>query len=355
MGKYALITVVGFVVIFGRISLNLNRTHEALVENVSTRYEQAQARMAAISLANMAISSLDESTFWRAGYHGVELGETLGSAGLADWGTDPSLPRGRVRITAAGQTGSAVATAVVLASVPSVPMGVHASITANATVRELGNLQTDGRDHDLDGNVIPFAGTFGVSTKQIVIQGGSSDIGGTFDGLDYAPSHPAHPSVLEEYATYDFPDTPDKVFGYAEGTLKAMAQSGANGGQYATDPATLAFPLSGVTYVELPSDVTWQSMDFLQSSGVLIVHNAAGDAKIKNLNGGVFRGLIIADDIEKIHSRILGGIVAMAETPSGNCIGNGSGEVLYCSAALVEAARVAAGGGSGMRVLSWVE
>ncbi len=74
-----------------------------------------------------------------------------------------------------------------------------------------------------------------------------------------------------------------------------------------------------------------------------------------NLNSGTFRGLLIADDVEKIHCRIVGAILAMTDTPSGNCIGNGTGDVLFSSQALVEAAREAAGGGSGLRVLSWVE
>jgi hypothetical protein len=134
-----------------------------------------------------------------------------------------------------------------------------------------------------------------------------------------------------------------------------MAQSGANGGQYVTASASLTFPLSGVTYVELASGDIWQSMDFGNSSGVLIVHNSSTNAAIKNLNSGTFKGLIVADDIEKIHIQIIGAVIALGSSPSGNCIGNGSGEILYSSAALTQAASVAVGGGGGVTVSSWLE
>ena len=114
-------------------------------------------------------------------------------------------------------------------------------------------------------------------------------------------------------------------------------------------------PLKGVTYVELDSAGVWQAIDFANSAGVLVVHNAWSNAKMKDLNGGVYKGLIIADDVEKIHATIIGGIVALSETPSGNCIGNGTGDVLYSSAALLQGASVSAGGDGGVTVLTWFE
>jgi len=102
-----------------------------------------------------------------------------------------------------------------------------------------------------------------------------------------------------------------------------------------TDPATLTFPLAGITYVELPAGATWQDVDFDESSGILVVHNAGRNALIKNLNDGTFRGLIIADDIVHIHAKIIGAIVSLTELPSeGNVIGNGSGDVLFSREAL---------------------
>jgi hypothetical protein len=149
--------------------------------------------------------------------------------------------------------------------------------------------------------------------------------------------------------------SPDAIFGYASGTLKALAQAGANGSQYATDPASLTFPLSSVTYVELADGKTWSAIHFGASSGVLVVHNSACNARMKNLNSGIFKGLIISDDINKVHTTVIGAVVSMTQSPSGNCIGNGNGEVLYSIAALENASSVSGGGGGELTVVSWLE
>ena len=94
-------------------------------------------------------------------------------------------------------------------------------------------------------------------------------------------------------------------------------------------------------------------MDFGSGSGGLVVRNSSTNVALKNLNGGTFTGLIIADDIEKIHCDIVGAVISMTTSPSGNCIGNGSGSILHSTEALLEASSAAAGGGGG--VVSWLE
>ena len=355
MGKYSLIVVSGFILIFGRMQGNLNRTGERFAECFLTYYMQTEARLVANSVASMSLAKLRDTKGWRAGYAGVNLGDGVGDSAIDDRSTDASLGVGQVCITATGQSGAATDSAVVTAVVPFLPAGVHASITANAMVTELGNLNVDGRNHDLDGNVIPLEGTLGVSTTQTLDQSGASVVGGTAGGVDYVPSKPAHPAIVEENAMYAFPSTPDEVYGYAEGTLRTMAQSGANGGQYATSPTTITFPLSGVTYVELVNGGIWQAIDFGESSGVLVIHNAWGNAKVKDLNNGIFRGLIIADDIEKVHCTIIGAVIALTPSPSGNCIGNGTGDILYSREALHQGSSMASGGDGGVTVVSWLE
>ena len=52
----------------------------------------------------------------------------------------------------------------------------------------------------------------------------------------------------------------------------------------------------------------------------------------------------------------LGAVIALSATPSGNCIGNGSGEILYSSEALQQASSTSDPGSSGgMTVVSWLE
>lgn len=229
----------------------------------------------------------------------------------------------------------------------------RAALTTNGPVATNGTITIDGRDHDIDGYLILNNGTKGVFTASTYQQKGTSKVGGTDTEtdpsfyMDYYATKPGNPLVIAENASWDdpttslvetMPTTPDALMAYSVGTLKGMALAGMNGSQYTTDPASLTFPLSGVTYVELPSGQVWQDIDFGDSSGILVVHNSNRDALIKNLNSGLFRGLIIADDIVHIHMTIIGAVVSLTELPSlGNVIGNGSGELLFSREALANA------------------
>gem|GEM_PF-1831219 len=192
------------------------------------------------------------------------------------------------------------------------PNAIQAGVTSRQAVSTLGNLQIDGRNHDLNGTLVAGTGTYGIWSAAAIRQGGSSDIGGTYNNTDYAPSKPANRHVVSASATYpsgSFPDTPDKVFGgasggFSEGTLKNLAESGTEGSQYVQDPSELEYPLTGITYVELANGSTWQP-NSIEGSGVLIVHNTAGNAIVKNLNGGTFKGIIIADDFIHLKATVL--------------------------------------------------
>lgn len=356
MGQYALILVAagafGFAIVQGSLGSLDSDFYRLAIE----RYDESVARQAANSMAHLSLATLSDSLYWRTGFGSVATGGGSGIASIEDSGTDSTLGPARVRIRGSGTSGAVHDTAVVVAIVPFWPGDVDGAITANSTVRTLGSLVVDGRDHDMSGTLVAGQGTKGVSTTQDLSQGGGSKVGGTGPtGTDHAPGKPAHADVVEEYKAGPFPANPDAVLGYPTGSLKAIAQSGVNGGQYVTNPASLTFPLSGVTYVELPAGDTWQSMDFGTSEGVLVVHNNTTDAKIKTLNSGTFKGLLIADDIEKIHTTILGAVVSLTTSPSGNCIGNGTGDVLFSREAVHRATSLSAGGDGDVTVVSWYE
>jgi len=232
-----------------------------------------------------------------------------------------------------------------------VPDATMAGISANSPVSTNGNFIIDGRNHDINGVLIDDAGTEGLWTTSSFTQGGSSKVGGTDDGSDIEPYSSADTTVFKTGQSYFggvYPSTPDEVLGGASegftgGVAKTMAISGDNGGQYVTDPSFLTFPLSGITYVELPSGTEWNPAN-IQGSGVLIVHNATVDAKVKNVNSSPFTGLFIVDDIMHIHADIIGALVCLSPTPSeGNVLGNGNGSVLYSSAAVMNATYSATG------------
>ena len=354
MGKYSLIVVAGFALTYGLINTNLNRMSERFTDNTVASLDRSVTEMTARSMANLSLGKLSDSTNWRAGYSNISIGSGTGSATLEDNSTDTTLSLGQVRITAWGSRGCTSDTVVVIASISSSIPGVRGAVTSNSRVSIQKTMLIDGREHDLNGNVIPGQGTMGVSTTSYLEQSELSKVGGTSGGTDYAPWIPANSAILEENGTFCFPTTPDEVMGYSEGTLKSLAQSGADGGQYVTDPEDITFPLSGVTYLETPGSDGWENIDFGTSSGVLVVHNSTTESWMKGLNTGTFKGLIIADDINLIHATIIGAAISLTTSPQGYTIGDGSGEILYSSAALDQASSGGGGGGGGgMTVVSW--
>ena len=229
---------------------------------------------------------------------------------------------------------------------PPNPVDVQGAVTTLGPIETLGTLVVDGRDHDLNGLLVSNNGVLGINTiAPTFTQSGASKVGGTVAGIDYRPKRPngVEPTVIETNAVINF-NTPDEVLDYPEGALKSIAQGRVSGSQYVTDPADLTFPLSGVTYVEVPSGVPWEAVNFGNSSGILVVHNTTTDAVITNLSTGTFTGLVIADDPIHIQNTIIGAVIALTLTPSeGNCIGNGTGDVLYSSEAIEEITQVVIG------------
>ena len=356
MGKYSLIVVSGFIMTAGIILNNLNRGAERFTEGLGGYYTRTVVKYLSESGARVALGKLHADRTWRGSIPSRSF--SGGSFVVDSLKNDESLGLGYVKFVSRGQIGTDKDTVQAVALARNIPPGVRGAITANTTVNTLGGFLMDGREHDSSGNLIAGQGTMAVSTVSTFVEGGASTGGGTDNGVDYAPSSPANPSIYEEHASWTggFPTSPDSVMGgssrgYPEGKLKALAQSGANGGQYVTNPASLTFPLSGVTYVELASGGTWQSMDFGASTGVLVVHNSAHNALIKNLNSGTFKGLVIADDIDKVHCAILGGVIVLKG--SGNCIGNGSGNVKYCSEVIDLQVNQASGKTDAFAIASW--
>ncbi len=258
-------------------------------------------------------------------------------------------------LTSTGSLGNATSLIETVVRKPVVfPPGARAAITTNGPTKTNGTLIIDGRDHDMNGNLVADTGTYGVFSASSYTQSGNSKVGGTDTGgggpADHAPAKPGDPSVIEENYSGTMPTTPDEVMGYSAGDLMNMAQ------QHVNDPANLTYPLSGVTYVELPCGGTWSPAN-IDGSGVLVVHNSCGgggtgDAVIKNLNMGTFKGLLIADDIVHIHTTIIGAVVSLTTGPSyGNVIGNGNGDVLYSRQALSNAM----GGSQSYSILFWRE
>jgi hypothetical protein len=349
MGRQALILVAGFAILAGLIKLNLDRSQQRINRLTDEKYCTVTARNAANGGAQMALRSLKQNLNWRTGFTNLNLSQARTDVVIQDSDDDSTLGEDSIRIVSQSQFLDRTATVnmLVILNHPEFPPNVKSGVTARANIGTLGNMLVDGRDHDADGNLIADHGLKAITTTQTYICGGSTALCGTTEaGTDFGPVRSDYGSIVQEHYVWPgtYPTTPEGVLGGASvglGTnaLKQAAQSGTNGSQYVTNPVNLTYPLSGVTYVELPDNGLWSPVDFGgESQGILVVHNANRNALMSNLNGGTFRGLIISDDMLHIHSLIIGGVFLLTANPrEGNCIGNGSGTLLMSRSMILQA------------------
>ncbi len=354
-GKALIILLAGAIGLATITYLNIIKAGDNLAQSSVSTYNSAQVKNIAEAGAQMAVRKMIVDTSWRAGFSNLSLMGGVVNVRLADTsftGQNVTKVQSIARVSA-GSSAEKSYTAICYFKKSSFstsrPPAIKGAITANAAITTLGNLEVDGQNHDEAGNFVATGGTLGIWTTNTFSQSGASTVGGTNSlGTNYSPSKSPPASIVSTSQTYPggFPLSPDTLMGgpsngYPEGTLKAIAMSGAGGSQYTTNPATLTYPLRGVTYVELPSGGQWNSAN-ITGSGILVIHNSAVNASIKNLNSGPFKGILLADDIIHVHCQIIGAVVAISGSPSsGNCIGNGSGEIYYSSATISNAANLA--------------
>lgn len=349
MNNISVFLILGGIIIFGIISFNTYERLKGATDNSVNYYTSTQARNICNSAVGTLISDLADNTSWRV----KTVASRSYDEGIISYTIKDTILNGenRIEVFCAAMVGSSYDTIIAYVKPPAdgfIPACLRAAITTNNPTNTLGNIEIDGRNYKLTGELIPNSGTLGMWSTNVISQGGSSTIGGTYNGVDYAPTRPANSNVIAMNQTWPggYPDSPDKVLGesngFPEGKLMQIAKSGSGGSQYVTDPKNLTFPLKGVTYVELPANPkknSWKAQN-IQGSGILVVHNSALDAKIENLNSGTFTGLLIADDIVHIHTDIIGAVVGLTPSPSeGNCIGNGNGSVKFSSEAVMKATK----------------
>jgi hypothetical protein len=345
MGKAIIIYVLGSLSIFLVLNRNVNTRITSTTDSVAVNFSDMSVRNIANSMAEMLIAEVGNNknyrvTTWtqRSLLGGTAQYKVVDTLIVAD-----SLIKISVKANYHGQRKNVdvLGKSAVSGSPGFIPGAVKAAISTNNNVQTLGNLIVDGRDHDLNGNLISGQGTYAVWTTGNLSRSGNSKLGSTASGTDYSPAKSENNNLRLEGQTYPggYPNTPDSFLGgaangFSEGTLKALAQTGWNGSQYVTNPSSLTYPLSGVTYVELPSGGVWNPAN-TNGSGILVVHNTSTNAKIENMNSGTFKGILIADDIIHIHNSIIGAVVALTSSPSeGNCVGNGNGTVKFSRAAV---------------------
>jgi Tfp pilus assembly protein PilX len=238
---------------------------------------------------------------------------------------------------------------------------VDAALTANASVNLTGNISIDGRNHTLGGSLIDGASTANtgacMENKPAIVLTDSTDTvssGGSSDLYCNSIYNTGSPPCVTKRTNITYV-TPEDVLGLEPGDLDALIQDG--------DTYTPPDSISGLIYVNGDYGAGAAGGNNVSGTGILIVHNPLynprehdpadpmydaskasnlavyGPANLGNINGGSFRGLIIADKIDKINGNIdiFGAIVSLTEIDVTK-IGAGTAEIKYSCAALQQAA-----------------
>ncbi len=191
--------------------------------------------------------------------------------------------------------------------------GIKGAITSRSNVTITGNITVDGRDWDSSNtSIFDSMGTWGISSCGSVSQQGNAKVGG--NGTE--PIKNAGETIIQEGGSVaDYPSTPEEVLGLEPGALD----------EYKT--SSLPTPFEGIYY--LTNDAG--PLHFGNSSGILIVHNDTWEAELQ-ITDGTFKGIIIADKMDKINGNatIIGSVVTLTASEV-STFGNGNAIIRYSS------------------------
>ncbi|TLY32691.1 MAG: hypothetical protein E6K56_02655 [Ignavibacteria bacterium] len=359
-GRAIIIIVVGIIVVSGIILYNIEAASVSITQNVNRFYSGREAQNIAQSGVNVALGQLANDRQWRTGFPYMKMLGGKVSVTVSDsiWYGQKVIKIVSVGIMNSGTASEERDTSIAYLSKGIFPPGVKALVTARTDITVNGNMTIDARDHLPSGALGPGVGTYAIYSTKSFTPGGSSQTGGTnSSGTDYAPASTPGPGVVLTDVTWpDYPGTPDSVMGgtgngFPEGTLKAMAKTGARGSQYSPDGSGIRTPLKGVTYIE------GNYAGSMDGTGILVVHNSSRSA-VYNNSTGTFMGLLIVDDIIHDHSTLYGAMVVLTPNPpAGNVFGNGNGGVYFSRDAIYNAVGglQSLGHGSSADVLGWWE
>jgi hypothetical protein len=320
MARFIIILTIGAILVYAYISITSHENTSQDIENAVDGYSYNNAHDIASSMVEVILSRIANDADYRVNSPKTEHL----NGGTVTYTAENTFYNGEsfVKIVSSAKYNGVTKTVITYSKRPGegwVPRSIRAAWTANGPLNNtISDMLIDGRNHDLNGNIIPKTGVYGVSTGEEFYTGRNGSIGGTKDSIDYPTSFPENPNVIEN--NYDwgkkFPKSPDEILGYPEGTLKKFAQDGINGSLYTTNPLDLKKRiLSGITYLELLSGKDEKiALPNGIHKGILIVHNDAKDCRISNitLEQGEFRGLIIGDYMFHFHIDVLGAIILLS-------------------------------------------
>jgi hypothetical protein len=366
MAKFIMIIVLGGMVTFGVSNITLNSRLNGGTNNSVYKFGFNRAHDIANSITDILLMRLGNDIEYRVNTPVTEDlfgGEASYSVGDTFF-EDDSL----IEIKVDAKFNGITKTVITYAEIKSegwVPPFLRGAWTVDADINNtISDMNIDGRNHDLSLNIIPKTGKFGVCTSVAFTNVENAAIGGTYNDVDYPMSFPEAPEVIEENYNWEggFPQSPDEMMDYPEGTLKTVAQSGQYGSQYLLNPAEveisgikyidgLTYPLSGVTFIEVTNGNEYVlRLEQNGNSGIVVVHNYDRTSRLKGIkydagtSDGLLTGLLITDYSFHHHIDILGAVLMLSpnlETEK-NCGGNENHWVYYSSEAIVKATEISA-------------
>ena len=362
MARFIMIIVLGGMVTFGVSNITLNSTLNEGKNNSVYKFGFNRAHDIASSITDVLLMRIANDPAYRVG---TPVTEELFN-GEASYIVEDTFFEGdsliEIRVDANfNGISKTIVTYAELKNEGWVPPSVRGAWTVDANLNNtISDMNIDGRNHDLNLNIIPASGVSGVSTSTEFTNNENAAIGGTHNGIDYPMAFPEAPEVIEENYNWEggFPLSPDEMLGFPEGTLKTIAQSGEHGSQYLLNPAHdhstilgLTYPLSGVTYIEVTNGLEYElQLEQNGNSGIVVVHNSDRTSRLIGVkydagtSDGLLTGLLITDYSFHHHLDILGGVVQLSPNleESKSCNGNADHWVYYSSEAIMNATEIAA-------------
>jgi len=363
MARYIMIVVLGGMLTYGIANINQNSVVNQGTQNAVDNFSTNRAHDISTSMVDILLMRMANDAEYRVE---TEVSESL-FGGEATYTVEDTFFGGDslVKVKVVAEYNDITKTVITYTDKLTdgwVPPVIRGAWTANANLdNTISDMYIDGRDHDLDLNLIPFTGKFGISTSTTFINTQNAEIGGTNNKIDYPMTYPEDPAVIEENYNWDggFPVSPDEALGLPEGTLKAAAQSGEFGSQYLLlpnnideiDSTLLTYPLSGITYIEVQnSDDIELILHQIGNSGIVVVHRDGGGSNLGKVTSdevnsdGLLTGLLMTDYSFHHHIDILGSVLQLSPNLEqvDNCDGNADHWVYYSSEAIGNATGIVA-------------
>ncbi|MBM4171116.1 MAG: hypothetical protein FJ214_04515 [Ignavibacteria bacterium] len=170
MGKAIIIYILGTLSIFLILNNNVNEKITSTTDSVSVNYSSIHVRNIANSVVDMLFAQLGDNSKYRiSNWTSLNMFEGNAKYRIVDTlVSSDSLIKISIQAKYFNEIKNVdvLGKVAVVGSPGFVPPSVKAAISTNNNVVTAGNLIIDGRNHDLNGNIISNDGTLAVWTTQ---------------------------------------------------------------------------------------------------------------------------------------------------------------------------------------------